>query len=89
MDLRCRHKNHPDVFGGSPYEVADAGDARDREVLEALRQFVESQGGPPTQESWTAAGFSPSERTVRRRFGSFQAAVAAAGLELGSSEEAN
>jgi len=32
----------------------------------------------PTSRSWVAAGLTPSEHTIRRRFGSFKAAVAAA-----------
>jgi hypothetical protein len=35
----------------------------------------------PTQDSWTAAGMSPCERTIRKRFGSFQAAFDEAGHE--------
>jgi len=35
----------------------------------------------PTEESWTAAQMVPSERTIRRRFGSFRSAAAAAGIE--------
>jgi hypothetical protein len=29
----------------------------------------------PTRDSWTAAGMSPCDRTVRKRFGSFRAAM--------------
>jgi hypothetical protein len=47
----------------------------------ALRTFVEEEGCFPTETSWTAAGMSPSERTIRRRFGSFRSALVAAGIE--------
>lgn len=84
VDLRCRHKNHPDVFDGAPFEVAAAGDEDDRDeaVLAAVRRFVEVTGSRPNQDSWAAAGLRPSERTVRRRFGSVAAALAAAGLQF-------
>ncbi len=57
--------------------------SRDAAALDALRRFVEEFGQMPTQDSWTAAGMSPSERTVRKRFCSFRAAIDAAGVELG------
>ena len=81
MDLRCRHKNHPDVFEGSPYEVASDRAARDDQVLNAVRRFVADTGRYPTQDAWAAAGMRPSERTVGRRYGSFQVAIEAAGAE--------
>ncbi len=43
-------------------------------ALEAVRQFVQYHV-LPTAETWTAAGMAPSEQTIRRRFGSFRAAV--------------
>jgi len=54
--------------------VGNEDAARDAEALDAVRRFVEEHGRLPTQDSWTAAGMSPCERTVRKRFGSFQAA---------------
>lgn len=44
-----------------------------------VAHFVEEHGLTPTRDSWTAARMSPSERTVRKRFGSFRAAAEAAG----------
>jgi len=43
---------------------------------------VDEYGRMRTQDSWTAAGMSPCERTVRKRFGSFQAAAEAAGISI-------
>jgi hypothetical protein len=84
MDLRCRHKNHSDQFDVAPFEVAEARGDRDEAVLRAVRRFVEVTGRRPDQDSWAAEGLRPSERTVRRRFGSFAAAIAAAGINLGA-----
>lgn len=57
----------------------DEGDA-----LEAIREFVDVYGTRPTAEAWTAAGMTPSEKTIRRRFGSFAVAIRA----LGSTRDA-
>ena len=61
-----------------PLLRAPAADQRrpDDDVLEAVREYFQRFGSAPTAESW-AAGFSPSEKTVRRRFGSFRAAIEA------------
>jgi hypothetical protein len=83
VDLRCRHKNHPDVFDGAPFEVAAPEDDRDDAILGAVRRFVEATGRRPNQDSWAAAGCRPSERTVRRRYGSFEAALSAAAIDMG------
>ncbi len=50
------------------------------EALAALRGFKVEYGRPPTASSWTAAGMTPCEKTIRNRFGSFRKAIAAAGL---------
>jgi hypothetical protein len=47
-------------------------------VLRAIRTFVGNVGRVPTAEAWTAARMTQSEKTIRRRFGSFRAAVTAA-----------
>jgi hypothetical protein len=47
-------------------------------ALRAIRTFVGNVGRVPTAEAWTAARMTPSEKTIRRRFGSFRAAVIAA-----------
>ena len=52
----------------------------DGQALEAVGQFIEDHGLAPTAQSWTAAGMTPSEKTIRRRFGSFQAAIRTADL---------
>ena len=54
----------------------------DEEVaLQAVRDFIARFGTRPTAESWATAGMTPSEKTIRRRFGSFRMAVAAAGMD--------
>ena len=54
----------------------------DEEVaLQAVRDFIARFGTRPTAESWTTAGVTPSHKTIRRRFGSFRMAVAAAGMD--------
>lgn len=57
--------------------------ARDAGALDAVRRFIEEYGELPTQDSWTVAGMSPCERTVRNRFGSFRAAAKLAGIDIG------
>jgi hypothetical protein len=42
-------------------------------ALAAVRDFISEHGGRPTADSWTAAGMKPCERTIRNRFGSFEA----------------
>jgi len=44
----------------------------------SIRAFVEEFGVHPTAEAWTATGMTPSEKTIRRRFGSFRSSVARA-----------
>ena len=79
MDLSSHNTNPPGVFDGEAVPLSDVADARLEEAVAALQQFVEDQGGLPTAETWTEAGMRPSEKTIRRRFGSFRAA--AAGLQ--------
>jgi hypothetical protein len=43
---------------------------------------VAEHGTSPTAASWTHAGMSPSEKTIRRHFGSFKAAVQCAGIDF-------
>ncbi len=61
--------------------LSDLADAKVEERIDAIRRFFADQRCLPTEESWTAAQMVPSERTIRRRFGSFRSAVAAAGIE--------
>lgn len=77
MDPRLRHKNYAPEFGGNSYDLDDDSTGRDLACLDAIRRFIAAHGRMPTQDSWTAAGMVPSERTVRRRFGSFAAAAEA------------
>lgn len=48
------------------------------DALASIREFMIEHGSRPTAESWTAAGMTPSEKTIRRRFGSFRSAIEAA-----------
>jgi hypothetical protein len=61
--------------------------ARDRrfpedEALGTLRRFAADNRIAPTARAWTAAGMIPSEKTIRRRFGSFRVAIRRAGLDF-------
>jgi hypothetical protein len=71
------HNSNTCEFRGPRLTVASTGDLRlpNDLALEAVRQFVQDHALPPTPETWTAAGMTPSEKTIRRRFGSFRAAV--------------
>lgn len=75
VDPRFRHKNTPYAFGGASYELGRASGEQDEVAVEAVRRFIEEHGAEPNQYSWAAAGMGPSERTIRRSFGSFRAAV--------------
>jgi len=77
---RPANTNPPGVFGGPSLEWLTENAKRDAEVLDAVSRFGGQHRQLPTQDSWTAAGMSPCERTVRARFGSFRAAAEAAGL---------
>ena len=75
------HNTNPaNVFDGDPYDLGNASDARDEQALTAIRALVEGFGVLPTANSWTAAAMVPTERTIRRRFGSFSSAFSRAGL---------
>jgi hypothetical protein len=53
-----------------------------RRVLARLRAWAQEHGRPPTLEEWRRAGEShPSAATVRRLFGTWNAALVAAGFE--------
>ncbi len=69
------------VFDGPAFEWVTEDAVRDAVALEAVRRFAEEYGRMPTQESWAAAGMSPCERTVRKRFGNFRAAMEEAGVQ--------
>lgn len=60
-----------------------AGFARvhtDDAALAALRAFAEERGHAPRFEEWERGGYRPSYSTIRRRFGTWAAALAKAGL---------
>ncbi len=75
VDLSSHNANPPGVFDGESIPLSDVADARIAESVEALRRFVAEHGSPPTAESWTEAAMRPSEKTIRRRFGSFREAI--------------
>ena len=79
MDLSSHNANPAGVFDGTPYELRDSSDDRDEEALASIRAFVKEFGVRPTAEAWTAAAMTPSEKTIRRRFGSFRKASRLAG----------
>ena len=64
------------------FPISDVADASLEEAIAALREFVDQCGRLPTAESWTEAAMRPSERTIRRQFGSFRGAIQRAGLSL-------
>jgi hypothetical protein len=81
VDLSSHNTNPPGVFDGESFPLSDLTDARIEEGIEAVRRFVAEQRSLPTEESWTAAQMAPSERPIRRRFGSFRSAAAVTGIE--------
>lgn len=69
------------VFSGRPLNWdSRVPMLREAEALAAVRRFMEEHRTLPTASSWQAAGMSPSEKTIRRRFGSFRAAAERTGL---------
>src|SRR5712692_3357424 len=73
----------PFEFGGRRLRLGLNGSRASDQALEAVRRFMAERGTLPTAASWTRAGMSPSEKTIRRRFGSFKAAVQCAGAQPG------
>lgn len=62
------------------------------EVIAAMRAFADTHGRPPTSKDWRRATLPgepthPGSKTVAKLFGSFAAAVTAAGLVPASSDE--
>jgi Recombinase zinc beta ribbon domain len=58
----------------------EPGYPRDQ-ALAAIREFIDARGERPTAGSWTSAAMSASERTIRRRFGSFTEGTRQASLD--------
>ncbi len=81
VDLSSHNANPPGVFDGEPVPITDLADAKVEQGIEAVTRFVVEHESLPTEENWTAARMRPSERTMRRRFGSFRLALEAAGIE--------
>jgi hypothetical protein len=81
VDLSSHNANPPGLFDGETVPLPDLADGKIEEGIEAVRRFVMEQGCLPTQDHWTAACMVPSERAIRKRFGSFRAALAAARIE--------
>jgi hypothetical protein len=75
------HNSNTFEFGG--LRLGWNGSRASDQALEAVGRFVAERGTSPTAASWTHAGMSPSEKTIRRRFGSFKAAVQCAGIDFG------
>jgi len=80
VDPSSHNTNPPGAFDGEAVALSDTAEIRLEEAIASLREFVDDHGRFPTSSSWTAAGMRPSEKTIRRRFGSFQKAIATAGL---------
>jgi len=80
VDLSSHNANPPGVFDGEAVPLSNVADTRIEESLGALREFVAEHGSLPTAESWTEAAMRPSEKTIRRRFGSFREAIQQAAL---------
>jgi len=80
VDLSSHNANPPGVFDGETVPLSHVTDTRIEESIVALRRFVAEHGSLPTAESWTEAAMRPSEKTIRRRFGSFQEAIQRAAL---------
>jgi hypothetical protein len=55
-------------------------DTRIAESVAAIRRLVAGHGSLPTAESWTEAEMRPSEKTIRRRFGSVREVIQRAAL---------
>lgn len=81
VDPSSHNTNPPGVFDGESFPLSDLADAKIEEGIDAILRFFAEQRCLPTEESWTAAQMVPSARTIRRRFGSFRSAAAAAGIE--------
>src|ERR1700686_2607171 len=80
VDLSSHNANPPGVFDGEAVPLSDVADTWIAEPVAALRRFVAEHGSLPTAESWTQTAMWPSEKTIRRRFGTFREAFQRAAL---------
>jgi hypothetical protein len=76
------HNSNTLEFSGLRLRLGLNGSRASDQALEAVRRFVAERGTSPTAASWTRACMSPSEKTIRRRFGSFKAAVRCASIDF-------
>ncbi len=76
------HNSNTFEFGGRRFRLGLNSSRASDQALEAVRRFVAKRDIVPTAASWTHAGMSPSEKTIRRRFGSLKAAVQCADIEF-------
>lgn len=81
MVSRSNNPNHLSVFVGEQVPIGDFRLDHETFAMAAIREYVERIGQLPTGEAWVAAGMKPSEKTIRRQFGSFRAAIQEAGLK--------
>ena len=76
----ARKTGSPPVGSAAPEAVTRWPPPR---VVERLQSWAHEHGRPPTLEEWRRAGTRhPSAATVRRLFGSWNAALVAAGFEM-------
>ena len=80
VDLSSHNTNPPGVFDGEAVSLSDVADTRIEESVAAIREFAAEHSSLPTAESWTEAAMRPSQKTIRRRFGSFRDAIQRAAL---------
>lgn len=94
-DWQTNGADHPNAgtvkshFGSWRAGLAAAGLTCDREqwdrerILGAIHRFARRHGRPPSSEEWQLKGpqRNPTAAVVRRHFGSFTSALAAAGFE--------
>jgi len=80
VDPSSHNANPPGIFEGEAVLLSDVADTRIEESDAVLREFVAAHGSLPTAKSWTEAAMPPSEKTIRRRFGSFREAIQQAAL---------
>ncbi len=78
--LSSHNTNPPGIFDGEAVPLPVVADTRIEASVAALREFVAEHGSLPTAESWTETAMRPSEKTIRRRFGSFREAIQRAAL---------